>query len=211
MEDQRLVEEDHVTTRDLGRGWRRFPMLNNEERLDPHGSGPAGDVLRAERACRHLTALDEGRAWRRRATGSLLVARLEMFAHDGSAHRRTWQEYGAASLEEVWRQGWVERGVTPGWIEARVHEETVALLGSTTVPLDEVDVVRVEDHTGAERQVAVYVHATLWVGRFVGTLTLRSDLGEEPDPALGGALGALRRGVVATKVSRRSDRGRGSA
>lgn len=199
--DQQFVEAEHVIARDLGRGWRQFPMLNNVERLDPYGTGDEADRIRTVRRNRRLTALDEGRAFRRRATGTLLVQRLEMFATVDPDHRRIWQENGIGALEETWRQRWQERGEQPGWIEARWSEDVPADVRW----VEDLDWLRIEDHTG--EGVVVYHHVTVWTDRLVATLTMRSPLGEEVDPAMLNAARILYR----AGISRRSDPGCGSA
>lgn len=179
-EDQRFVESELVPRRLLGRGWRAVPMPNNIERLDPHGSGPVSRTVAAVRTRRGLTALDEGRAWRRRSTGALLVLRAEMFAGDDSDHRRTWDELGLEVLRETWRERWAERGRRPGWIEARRQTDPEA-----SRPEDEfIDRIRIEDHTGDDGEVLVYHHVTVWAGRFHAAVTMRVPLGEPEDPAL---------------------------
>jgi len=207
-DDQRFVESELIQDRDLGRGWRSFPMLNNVEQLDPYGDDDAGRALRAVREERGLTALDEGRAWRRRATRALLVARLEVFAAaDHAEHRAAWQAHGPAVLDATWRTRWRERDVAPGWIEARP-------LPAPDRPTDElgdadgaVDWLRVQDHTGRGDAVAIYHHVTVWAGPLVGVLTLRQSLGDDLDPAVARAAAVLHDEAL----SRRWGPGRGSA
>lgn len=210
--DQQFVESDVVDPGDLGRGWRLFPMLNNVERLDPYGIGEDADRLRMARDDRGLTALDEGRAFRRRATGSLLVQRLEMFATVDSDHRRIWREHGVAASEETWRQRWRERDEQPGWIEARWfdgllddHRSDAERSDVDGRWFDDVDWIRIEDHTGGT--VAVYHHVTVWADRLLATLTMRSPLGEDEDPAILNAARILHR----AGISRRSGPGPGFA
>lgn len=195
--DQEIVEADLLVARDLGRGWRPVAMPNNVERLDPHGSGTASRQMRVVRERRRLTALDEGRAWRRRATGALLVLRAEMFAGDGSDHQHLWSQIGAEVLTETWRERWEARGREPGWIEAR-WESTTSPEGSRA---GSVDRIRIEDHTGVGEEVLVYHHVTVWSGRFHGVLVLRLPLGEEDEVAVRGATDAL----IRAGISRRSD------
>lgn len=205
-EDQAWVQDPLIDDGALGSGWRRFPMLNNGERLDPYGPGEAADTIRAERVARRLTALDEGTAWRRGQTGALLVARYEMFAASGADHRARWQELAPTVLDATWRERWRERDLTPGWIEARWLDDddrpTEALGPAATA----VDWLRVEDHTGEGHGVTVYQHVTIWADRLVATLTMRHDLDVPLDPAV-----AVAARAVIEAVSRRSDPGPGSA
>lgn len=153
-------------------------MLNNTELLDPYGSGEAADRLRSERLNRTLTGLDEGRAWRRRDGGVLLVVRVESFADpDDGDHRQVWQQYGALCLEETWRERWRERDVTPGWIEARLRDPAD---DEIEVPAD-IDWFQVEDHTGVTDEVVLYQHLTVWSGRVHAVLTMRHALGLDVD------------------------------
>ncbi|MEZ5139953.1 MAG: hypothetical protein R2711_14655 [Acidimicrobiales bacterium] len=113
--DQAAAERPVLHHRDLGKGWHPVPMVNNLERLDPHGDDPASEAVRGARSSRRLTALDEGAAWRRRRDGALLVARVEVFAGDDEErHRAAWQASAAASLDAVfqarWRSGAGSRG-----------------------------------------------------------------------------------------------------
>lgn len=162
-------------------------MFNNAEQMDPLGDDPASDAVRTVRVARRLTALDEGRAWRRREDGALLVLRTEWFATaDDGAHRAAWQDHGEASLDATWRRRWRERDVVPGWIEARfvgVGERTGPLHAFAEAPpgpgaSGHVDWIRIEDHTdpGGAGSVTTYEHLTVWAGRAHVQLTLRHDL-----------------------------------
>lgn len=153
-------------------------MRNNAELLDPYGPGDAADRMRAARQRRVLTGLDEGRAWRRRDGGVLLVARIEAFAEpDSGGHRQTWQRDGARCLEDTWRERWRDRDVTPGWIEARLLDPHD----------DDIDWFRVEDHTGVTGEVVVYQHLTVWAGRVQAVLTMRHELGLDVDDVVSDA------------------------
>ncbi len=153
-------------------------MLNNTELLDPYGPGEAADRLRSVRDERTLSALDEGRAWRRRDGSVLLVVRTEAFTDpDAEAHRATWQRDGAQCLEDTWRERWRDREITPGWIEARLRD-CVA---------DDIDWYQVEDHTGVGDEVVVYQHLTVWSGRIHVVLTLRHVLGLDVDEVVAAA------------------------
>lgn len=181
--DQAFVEQPVLGRRDLGRGWVPALMLNNEERLDPYGDDPRAEILRAERAARRLTALDEGVAYRQRSDGALAVLRVELFASgDLDRHRLAWREHGAACLQALWAQRWEERERDPGWIEARWRDERdrAAPLGpvggDVVAPVAAaIDWIVVEDQTGtAETEVVTeYQHLTVWVDRAVATITLR--------------------------------------
>lgn len=191
--DQRWAQSTLLDEADLGRGWRRFRMMNNVERLDPYGSGPDADALRAVRDARHLTALDEGAAWRRREHRVLCVARFEVYTGDDHDHRAAWQAHGRACLDETFRDRWRERDRTPGWIEARWLDDDED--GRPTAALGEadaaVDWLRVEDHTGSGDAVTVYEHVTVWCGRLTATLTFRRDLALDIDEAVVSACRAL--------------------
>jgi len=165
-------------------------MINNVERVDPYGDDPASARLRAARALRQLTALDEGQAFRQRRTGALAVLRLEVFASpDSGGHRAAWQDDGVACLDALWRQRWRERDREPGWIEARWVDRGAV-----------VDWITVEDHTDtpATDVVVRYEHLSVWSGRTLATVTIRHDQGqdvsdaaERASSALAGRLGAL--------------------
>lgn len=182
--DQALVEEPLLRLGDLGRGWSDLSMLNNAELLDPYGPGDAADRLRSARQGRTLTGLDEGRAWRRRDGGVLLVVRVEAFADpDDGSHRQVWQQDGARCLEETWRARWRERDVTPGWIEARLRDA-----GDDDIEVTaDIDWFQVEDHTGVTDEVVVYQHLTVWSGRTHAVLTLRHALGLDVDDVVAAA------------------------
>lgn len=203
--DQAFAESELLTETDVGPGWRRFPMLNNVERLDPYGGGADADQLRRCRDDRRLTALDEGTAWRRRRSGALLVARHEVFAEPIGDHRERWQALARSVLATTWRDRWIERDRAPGWIEA-------TWLADDDRPDDldavaDIDWLRLEDHTGSGTSVTVYDHVTVWADRYVGTLTLRRSLGVEVDPGLARAADIL----AEAWVSRRSGAGPASA
>jgi hypothetical protein len=190
--DQDRVEAPLLRRRELGKGWIPTRLINNAEQLDPHGEGADGDALRACRAARQLSALDEGGAWRHRRTLALVVTRVEAFARvDEGAHRLAWRERGASSLDELWRQRWRERDREPGWIEARWldHRDRVPPLGvagSEATPddlgvdravADAVDWIRIEDQTATPDtgRVACFEHLTVWVGRAIATIVVRHD------------------------------------
>lgn len=205
--DQHAVEGEPIVVRSLGRGWRRFPMLNNLEVLDPHGPGPEADRLREIRVERELTALDEGTAFRNRSTGSLLVLRSEVFAREDPRHRSLWQQLAPIVLTETWRHRWSERDREPGWIEARWMPDADPDAHRPDDLADATDWIRIEDHTGEGDDVVVYHHVSVWIDRMLATLTLRMRLGEPVDPALWVAVRAVRD----ARVSRRSDPAPGSA
>lgn len=217
-EDQAFAERPLLHHRDLGRGWIPVPMINNEERLDPWGDDPASVAVRAGRAERRLTALDEGAAWRRRSDGALLVARVEVYATDAvGPAREAWQAHGAACLDALWRARWREREREPGWIEARWRAEVDrpdALRPGSPSAGDAaaaLDWFTIEDHTeaAATEVVTAYEHLTLWAGRAVLVLTLRHGHASDADAAaVGAALAAWRR---AQALSRRSGPAPGSA
>ena len=217
--DQEAAERPLLQPRDLGRGWQTAPMWNNAERWDPHGDDPASAVIRAARDQRRLTALDEGAAWRRFRDGTLLVARVEVFAdaEAGSAHRQAWQEHAERSLDAVWRARWRERGREPGWIEARWRADVdrpdqlrpdspVASPAAAAL-----DWVTIEDHTGVDDagELTAYEHLTLWAGRGLVTLTLRHRHGDDADEVVAAAVVAAWRSTDG--LSRRSGPARGSA
>jgi hypothetical protein len=199
--DQAVIERAPFASRDLGRGWVEAEMVNNVERDDPFaGVGTEGaEAIRRARATRGLRALDEGRAWRRRRDGALVVLRLEAFGGDPSAeraHRSAWSEHGEATLDALWRHRWVERGRTPGWVEAgrRAPEEWPTVATTPADPAapegptlgDVVDWVVVEDHTEAATRgaVACYEHLTIWAGRGHAIVVARHDLGDDLDAVL---------------------------
>lgn len=191
-EDQALVQSELISEADIGPGWRRFPMLNNQEQLDPYGQGAVAEELREQRARRRLSALDEGMAWRRKSSSSLLVARFEMFedANDHE-HRESWRSLGPQVLEQTWRQRWQERDVTPGWIEAKWLDEEDLPDTDLGDAAPAVDWLRIEDHTRPVGGVTVYHHLSLWRQRLLATLTMRHDIGVEADPAVALAVAAL--------------------
>lgn len=179
-------------------------MLNNAELLEPLGGDAASVAVSEARRARGLTALHDGVAWRRREGNVLAVLRVEIYADedpDGprAAHRAAWTARAEASLDATWRERWTDRGVAPGWIEARwvapadrpqpIH----ALDGSTstTGPAAEIDWLRVEDHTGDRMSVAVYQYLTVWAGRSQGTLTIRHEHSLNLDAEAAGAATAL--------------------
>lgn len=211
-DDQAAAEAPVLDRRALGRGWIDAPMVNNEPRLDPHGTDPASAALRARREARRLTGFHEGRAWRRRGrTPGLVVVRHEVFADADPggrlAHRDEWTRRGAESLDATWRERWKERDVMPGWIEARpvarppagatepgvgddaAQQDAPAggssegLVAEVAFP-EAVDWFRVEDHTDptGRGEVTLYQHLTVWGGRHLVTVTMRHPLGEASDP-----------------------------
>lgn len=188
--DQAVAEQPLVDHRALGRGWAPTAMPNNTERLDPLGEDEASAVVRTARRARRLTALDEGRAWRRRSGMVLAVLRTEVFADaDDALHRSLWNEHGRASLGATWRQRWREREVEPGWIEARwvkaeERPDPLHVFSAAEPPpgvASAVDWARIEDHTGSGEEVTVYEHLTIWCGRAHATLTVRHGLGLDVD------------------------------
>ncbi|MCU1371310.1 MAG: hypothetical protein JWO77_2504 [Ilumatobacteraceae bacterium] len=200
--DQAFVEAPLFPSGYLGRGWQTVPMWNNAERVDPYGDDDHSAVLRAERARRTLTALDEGAAWRRRADRVLVVPRVEVFADpDDRDHRAAWKEHATACLDAVWRLRWRERDTEPGWIEARWKDPDV--IGAVASADDEgggalgqIDWITVEDQTGTATSGIVerYQHLTVWCGRGLATITLRHDDALDlDDVALHAAFGAYRR------------------
>jgi hypothetical protein len=171
-------------------------MVNNVERDDPFAGVDAegAEAVRRARAARGLRALDEGRAWRRRRDGALVVLRLEAFADDPEAeraHRAAWHEHGEATLDALWRHRWAERGRAPGWIEAawRPPDEWPPALAAEPAAAGEralsdvVDWIVVEDHTeaAARESVACYQHLTVWAGRGHAIVVVRHDLGDDLD------------------------------
>ena len=181
--DQAFVEQPILVARDLGHGWQTVPMPNNAERLDPYGEDAHSDALRAQRAKRRLTALDEGAAWRQRKERVLIVPRIEVFAEvDDRSHRATWKMLGPPCLDAVWRERWKERDVTPGWIEARWKDaDEVAAVAPAddegAAAFEQVDWITVEDHTNVAESGTIdrYQHVSIWCGRALATITLRHD------------------------------------
>ena len=195
--DQAGVETPLIGLRALGRGWRDTRMLNNAERLDPFGDDEASARIHAARDARVRTALDEGQAWRHHRSGSLLVLRAEVFADADPtaavAHRAAWTADGASALDATWRQRWHERDHPPGWIEATwVADEQRADVG------DDVDWIRIEDHTdpGRRQEVTVYEHLSLWLDRTLVTVTVRHPLGDDLDEVVHRAVTAVRRSLA---------------
>lgn len=187
-QDQAFAEQDHLNARSFGRGWVAATMVNNAEALEPLGTDLASTEVSAGRIGRRLTALDDGRAWRRREGNVLAVLRVEVYADENldqgsEAHRAAWTARAEASLDATWRERWIERGVVPGWIEARwvgVSERPDPLHAFEAAmpppgPAAAIDWLRVEDHTGDGSSVAVYEHLTVWAGRSQGTLTIRHE------------------------------------
>lgn len=181
-------------------------MLNNVEVLDPYGPGAAADGIRDYRAARVLSALYEGAAWRRRNDPILAVARVEVFRErDDSGHRAAWQDLGAACMEATWRQRWEERGMTPGWIEARwligadcSKAWDVGESGCEAESADgAVDWLVVEDHTGDG--VDVYDHVTTWCGRLSFTLTVRHGPADDLRVPIRAACASVRRRAQETE------------
>lgn len=194
----------------MGKGWRPTRMINNAERTRPLGDDPASDAVEDARGTRELTGLDEGRAWRHR-DGGLVVVRSEVYADEvpgaAASHRAAWHEHAERSLDATWRERWRERDREPGWIEARwvwsgtaSDAEGVAGSGGEMADGSEVagsaptlsaacDWVRIEDHTasaGAARSagdgaVTVYEHVTVWHGRRQVTVVTRHDVGLDLD------------------------------
>src|SRR5690606_31406324 len=144
-----------------GRGWIPALMINNAERLDPYGTDPASVELRRVRGSLVPTALDEGRAWRRRSDSALAVLRVEAFASDAAPLRSAWTEHGERCLDAVWRERWLERDREPGWIEARwrgAEQRPDRLRSGSPVEsaaTTDVDWLTIEDHTGAAEADAV--------------------------------------------------------
>lgn len=179
--DQRLAERVGPPRSGLPKLWKPTVVANNAEVFDPCAGIAAATDIAAARERRRRTALVEGDAWRgpRR---QLVVLRVEAFADDdtdGRAHRDAWQRDGRAVLDEVWRQRWSERDVTPGWIDVRTRADVEVV--------SDVDWLRVEDHTrlANPEDVAVYQHLTVWAGRGVAVVTLRHLLDTEADEVAG--------------------------
>ncbi len=185
--DRRWVEEFPLGRRHLGRGWRDAPMINNETLPEPVGPGPNSDAVLLARRARVPTAVLDGRAWRQRRRGLLVVLRVERFGDpDGTAagegHRAAWRTGAERSLEETWRARWQERDRQPGWIEALAQ----------AVEGDDLDLVRVEDHTGDGSAVSIYQHLTVWGPRSVAIATVRHGL-DAPPPVVEDLLDRLAR------------------
>ncbi len=188
-----------MDARILGRGWGSVPMVNNVARRRPFGHDAHSAAVEAARQARVPTALDEGRAWRRRKGGVLAVLRVEAFADDApsaaAAHRAAWTVHAEPCLDATWRDRWAEREVTPGWVEARwvrpdVRPDPLHVFGAAEAPpgpAADIDWVRVEDHTGDGLEVTTYHHVTVWVGRFQAVLTVRHGLGLDLEPSVVGA------------------------
>lgn len=170
-------------------------MVNNVERSQPFGDDPDSAVIEAARVARVLTGLDEGRAWRHRDAGSLVVIRSEVYADEGddlaNAHRSAWRGHAERALDATWRERWRERDQEPGWIEARwVLADDAGGEGGPRAPALEpgCDWVRIEDHTsarhssrGADGEVTVYEHLTVWGPRRQVTVVVRHDVGLDLD------------------------------
>lgn len=172
--DQAFIQQPLVRSRDFPKGWRPTVMLNNAELLDPY-EGAEAPALRALRATRVLTALDEGVAYRA-SHRQLLVLRTEMFADpDETEHRGAWQTDGPRVLADTYRTRWAERDVAPNWIETTIRRPP-----DTPADIDpRIDWFRIEDHTDPRRTgtVTLYEHLTLWRGRANAVITVR----HEPD------------------------------
>jgi len=176
--DQAFVQAPVLNRRDFPKGWRPIPMVNNVEVLDPY-AGEGAAAIRAARAARVLSALDEGVAYRAR-NRQLLVLRIEAFADpDETAHRQTWLSDGPAALTATYQVRWSERDVVPNWIETRIRRP-----GDVPTDVDpRIDWLRVEDHTDPKRlgTVSIYEHLTLWCGRGHAVITLRHELDQQVD------------------------------
>lgn len=147
-------------------------MINNLELIDPY-DGVDASAIRAARAARNLSALDEGVAYRAKHR-QLLVLRTEVFVDpDETAHRAAWQADGPSVLTNTYRARWAERDVAPNWIETRVRPPS-ELPGDLDARLDWL---QVEDHTDPKRSGAVtmYEHVTLWCGRANAVVTVRHE------------------------------------
>ncbi len=162
--------------RDFVKGWQPTIMINNRELIDPY-DGVDASTIRAARAARRLTALDEGVAYRSKLR-QLLVLRTEVFFDpDETAHRTAWQADGLSVLTSTYQTRWAERDVTPNWIETRLRPAT-DLPGE----LDpRVDWLQVEDHTDPKRSgtVTLYEHVTLWCGRSHAVVTVRHEYDQQ--------------------------------
>jgi hypothetical protein len=208
-------------------------MVNNAERIRPFGDDPASESVESARSARTVTGLDEGRAWRHRDSGSLVVLRSEVYADEApgaaDAHRRAWHEHGERALDATWRQRWRERDREPGWIEARWVRHGGGAGRPDGPPLDPwCDWLRIEDHTPPPSRrsadggdgagvVTVYEHVTVWAPRRQVTVVLRHDVGLDLDDVVvrcaaevGRRLG-LRIDGPGAGVSRRWGLRRGSA
>jgi len=182
-----VAEAELLDRHTLGKGWRPAHMVNNAERARPLGDDPDSDAVESARSARQLTGLDEGRAWRHR-DGGLVVLRSEVYADEAdgsaSAHRSAWLEHAERALGATWRERWRERDREPGWIEAR-------WMGSVDAPIlgNRCDWLRIEDHTasagaarsGGDGAVTVYEHVTVWLGRRQATVVIRHDVGLDLD------------------------------
>jgi hypothetical protein len=172
--DQAFIQQPLLSRHDFPKGWQPTTMLNNSEQLDPY-EGADAPRIRAARAARVLSALDEGVAYRTRH-GQLLVLRAEVFVDPAeTAHRAAWQADGPAVLTSTYRARWAERDVVPNWIET-----TIAPMTARPAELDpRIDWLRVEDHTDPKGSgiVTIYEHLTLWCGRANAVITVR----HEPD------------------------------
>ena len=190
-DDQAFAEDYLIAGRDFPKGWRPLIMLQNVERLDPWEDVPEAAGVAAAREARHLTALDEGSAWRD-GDSALVVLRVEVFADpDHAEHRARWQADAHDVLLATWQARWRERDQVPGWIEVRTH-------GHEPIPdhadgTDAVDWYEVEDHTdpSGSADVAIHHHVTVWVGRAVLTLTMRHSVGVDQDPQIAYLAGRL--------------------
>ena len=204
QQDQAFAERDHLEPQDFGRGWLPAPMLNNAELLEPLGGDAASVEVSETRRARGLTALNDGVAWRRREGNVLAVLRVEVYRDSDPdqgplAHRAAWTARAEASLDATWRERWADRGVTPGWIEARwvlpaARPEPIRVSAGSEPPLGpaaDIDWLRVEDHTGDRTSVAVYEYLTVWSGRSQGTLTIRHEHTLNLDAEAAGAATAL--------------------
>lgn len=177
--DQAFIQEPLLSRRDFPKGWQSTTMLNNQELLDPY-EGAEAPRIRAARAARVLSALDEGVAYRARHR-QLLVLRAEVFVQpDETDHRAAWRADGPTALTSTYRARWAERDVAPNWIETTVRSVT-----DRPADVDpRIDWFRVEDHTDPKRAgiVTIYEHLTLWCGRAHAVMTMR----HEPDQQLDG-------------------------
>lgn len=184
LDDQAFAESYLLAGRDFPKGWRPLIMVQNLERLDPWEGVEAAAAVAAAREARHLTALDEGSAWRDR-DNALVVLRVEVFEDpDDGEHRARWQADARDVLLETWKARWRERDQVPAWIEVREH-------GHEPIPDpelggDAVDWYVIEDHTdpAGTGDVALHHHVTVWAGRALLTLTLRHSVGVDQDPQI---------------------------
>ncbi len=123
--DQASAEREVLTRKDLGRGWIPASMVNNVERLRPLGHGPASDVVEQARVSRHPTGLDEGRAWRHRDAGTLLVLRTDVYADD---------KPGAPPVVVLSHQYWQESlGANTGIVgqQLKLNDTSFTIIGVT--------------------------------------------------------------------------------